>query len=86
MENDMRDFSDYVDRGFNHVNSIRGKSKDRHICHLCDKEMEKMTVLSHEFFVCKKCRRFLIEPELAKDYELYAQAIEVILDEEDRNN
>lgn len=45
-----------------------------------------MTVLGHEFFVCRKCRRFLIEPELAKDYELYAQAIKVILDEEDRNN
>lgn len=82
----MKDFSDYFDRGSDHVNFIRVKSKDRYICHLRDKEMEKMTVPGHEFFVCRKCRRFLIEPELAKDYELYAQAIEAILDEEDGNN
>ena len=82
----MKDFSDYFDRGSDHVNFIRGKSKDRHICHFCDKEMEKMTVLSHEFFVCKKCRRVLIEPELAGEYELYAQAIMEILDNEDSNN
>lgn len=82
----MKDFSDYFDRGSDHVNFIRGKSKDRHICHFCDKEMEKMTVLSRDFFVCRKCRKFLIEPELEEDYVLYAQAIKVILDEEDRNN
>ena len=82
----MKDFSDYVDREFNHVNSIRGKSNDRHICHFCDKEMEKMTVLGRDFFVCRKCRRFLIDPKLEKDYALYAQAIKAVLDEEDKNN
>ena len=82
----MKDFSDYVGSGSDHVNFIRGKSNDRHICHFCDTEMRKMTVLSHDFFVCRKCRRFLIDPELEGDYALYAQAIKIILDEEDINN
>ena len=82
----MKDFSDYVDRGFNHVNFIISKLKDSHMCHFCNTEMEKMIVLDHNFFVCRKCRRFLIEPELVGEYELYAQAIMEILDNEDSNN